>query len=490
MALDVNIKGPSTGTAQVSTDGEVYVTLPGRAADGTVRGGGEDAAGAVVMFVENDPGTTTGERLVRSPEADSDFRLRAAHDTILDRETFNYTAQNTGKHAHAFTTMTATVSAAGLLLNSGSGVATSTGMTFGTQGEFPCGMGVTHTYVETSVAFSATAPPANVVVDIGAFRRGATTAFAPGDGAFFRRTSAGMFGVISRSGVEVTTEAFNWAPSANTNYLLTISITEKRVRFWIDDVHMGVVENSGAGQPFSSATLPWSVRQANVGAAGGVFQTTITDYTVSLGGPLFADTLGVVGNRSLGSYQGLSGGTMGSLANYANSANPTAAVPTNTTAALGTGMGGQFWETDTLAVTTDGIIASYQVPAGTVAVQGRRLRINGVKVDSFVQTVLTGGGYVAQWCLAFGHTAVSLATTESASFATGTTKAPRRVPLGVQTVASGAAALTVLSTVQLTLQNPIYVNPGEFVQVVKKKIGTAPSAGVIGHLVTFDYSWE
>lgn len=94
-------------------------------------------------------------------------------------------------------------------------------------------------------------------------------------------------------------------------------------------------------------------------------------------------------------------------------------------------------------------------------------------------------GGVAQWSLAFGHTAVSLATAESA-----TTKAPRRVPLGLQAVASAAAAGAVLQTVTFTFQKGIYVNPGEFIQTVKKKIGTAPSAGVIGHIVTFDYGLE
>lgn len=53
----------------------------------------------------------------------------------------------------------------------------------------------------------------------------------------------------------------------------------------------------------------------------------------------------------------------------------------------------------------------------------------------------------------------------------------------------GAAALTLCGRVQQEFDSPIYVNPGEFVAIVKKKIGTAPSAGVIGHLVTFDYGW-
>ena len=52
-------------------------------------------------------------------------------------------------------------------------------MTFGTRAAFPAGMGAAVLYAETSAAFSAAIPPANVVVDIGMFLRGATTAFAP-----------------------------------------------------------------------------------------------------------------------------------------------------------------------------------------------------------------------------------------------------------------------------------------------------------------------
>ena len=113
------------------------------------------------------------------------------------------------------------------------------------------------------------------------------------------------------------------------------------------------------------------------------------------------------------------------------------------------------------------------------------MKVTGVTIESYVQTALTGGGYNAQWSLAFGHTAVSLATAEAA-----TTKAPRRIPIGVQTVASGALATAKLEVVSRTFSNPVYVNPGEFIAAVTKKVGTAPSAGVIAHIVTFDYSWE
>ena len=182
---------------------------------------------------------------------------------------------------------------------------------------------------------------------------------------------------------------------------------------------------------------------------------------------------------------------MGSLANYANSANPTAAVPTNTTAALGVGLGGQFWETFSLAVNTDGVITSFQVPAGTVNVQGRRLVVRGVGLTSYVQTVLVGGPQVRQFSLAFGHTSVSLAAAEGAA-----AKAARRIPLAgfTQAVTAAQAVSTIISQPGDAFIDfgdaPVFVNPGEFIQLVMKCVGTVGTSGTIAHVVTFVYGWE
>lgn len=485
----------SAGKANVDANYNLQVVTPGRTAAGVLVGGGEDAAGAVAVFTENDPGEVTGARLVRSPETDSDYRLRVVQDTFLDKESFNYTAQNTGKFSHNFTTLTATVSSAGLLTNSGNITTTTTGMTFGTFAEFPVGIGATATYCETSASVSAATVPTNVVVDFGLFRRGAANPFAPTDGVYFRANPAGWLGVVNRGGVE-TTVALPFTPVANQNYLFGITLSEKRARFWIDDVNHGSVEVPGSGQPFISTSLPFSIRHAIVGgAAAAGFQLKVTDYTITQGSGISAAPLDHVGSRMFGSHQGLSGGTLGSLASYANSANPTAAVPTNTTAALGSGLGGQFWETNTLAVNTDGIICSYQVPAGTTAVQGRRLVIRGVSLMSYVQTVLAGGPFVTQYSLAFGHTAVSLATAESASFTNATTKAPRRValPAFTQAVTAAQAVSTMVSQPggsSVRFDAPIFVNPGEFVALVAKHVGTVGTSGTIAHVVAFDYGWE
>lgn len=443
-------------------------------------------SGFVSMASENDDGSGIGTRYLLSPETDADYRLRVQTDTFLEDETFNYTAQNTGKHQYHNTTMTNVWGTGGLVTNGTSITTTTTGTRLRTYANFPFfSSGITQ-YIQFESSFS-NQPVANTIIDTGIFLDSATNPYTPTDGVYFRLTSAGLFGVINHNGSEISTAVLSFSYTNNKVYGFLIEVSNSKVNFWINNVLYGTIETPVAqAQPFMAAALPFAMRHVITGgAAGGVIQYTLRGYGISYGGGGIRKTIGELKNGIYGSYQGLSGGTMGTLANFANSANPTAVVPTNTTAALGTGLGGQFWETDTLAVTTDGVICSYQVPAGTVSVQGKRLKVNGVKIESFVQSALTGGGYNAVWSLAFGHTAVSLATAEAA-----TAKAPRRIALGTQSVASAAAALTQLQTINYSFQNPIYVNPAEFIAVVKKKVGTAPSAGVIAHYITFDYAWE
>ena len=174
------------------------------------------------------------------------------------------------------------------------------------------------------------------------------------------------------------------------------------------------------------------------------------------------------------------GTTVGITALYTNNTAPTAAVPTNTTAALGTGLGGHFTATATAAVNTDLIISSYQNPANGAAVTGKTLYLRGCWLDTYVQTALTGGGMNIVWYLSIGSTAVSEATTETA-----TTKIRRVIPLGVQTFAAAAAALVTGARIQVPLTDvPIF--PGEFVKVCCRYVGTAATAGAFGHLIGFD----
>jgi hypothetical protein len=485
MAVQITTGSSSTGKANVTATFDLQVRTPTD----------EATAGFAQISSENDDGSATGTRSCLSPETDSDYRLRTATDSLWDSETFNYTAANTGKHITRLTTFTVSYASGFFTTNAASVTTASSSAMLATYRHFPV-YGADQTYAEIAAGISA-AMPSGTTIDLGFFTNSGSTPFAPNDGAYIRITNAGVTGVVNYNGSETSTAVFkttdgvtNFAPAPNTTYHFVVSVNEREVEFWIDDTLRGTItiDATATGQPFIAGSLPFAVRHTISGAgAGGVVQLKLADYTISKGGynptRSWETTLAAAGYMG---YQGQSGHTMGSTANYANSANPTAAVPTNTTAALGVGLGGQFWETDTLAATTDGIICSYLNPAATANITGRCLIVRGVKISSHVQTVLgAGAGYVASYSLAFGHTALSLATTEAA-----TAKAPRRIALGFQTVPTTAAALTLLQTVEMRFDCPVVINPGEYIAVVKKKIGAAPASGTIAHLITFDCVFE
>lgn len=453
--------------------------------------------GAVRFFSENDAGTITGTPYLYSPETDDDFRLRIATEQILDTISFNHTAQQTNRYRALTTTMTVAESGGVLTTNASSITTTTTGVFCYSDAAYTVA-GAQILYAEFEAAFTA-AVTSNATIEFGLFNAAAaSTPYASADGVCFRLNSSGMTGVRINNTAETATSVFSFTHTINQAYKFVIVLNIRELGFWINDDLYATLDLDGTslGAASFQQTYRWYIRQAHVGAAGAVIQGKFSKITISSGGPDTNITPGeMAACRSENGNQLIVGSTVptGGTAllysqNYLNSANPTAAVPTNTTSALvASALGGQFWETDTLAVTTDGIIQSYQVANHTTSptVSLKKLVIYGITIDSHVQTALTGGGYVASWSLCFGHTAVSLATAEAA-----TTKAPRRIALGFQTVASGATALTLLNRITQRFDGcPIIVNPGEFVATVKKKIGTAPSAGTIAHVITFDCKW-
>lgn len=459
--------------------------------------------GDVAFFSEVDQGYISASRSVMSPEADFDFRLRMSLDLLLDDEMFNYTAQNTGKHSYLTTTMTNSWTAGQMTTNSGSIVTTTTGTVFQSYALFPIN-GTQTLSVDAQVTFSAQ-PTANTFVEFGPAIPGAQTV-APTDGIFFRLNSAGLQGIASFNGGEVSTGVFKlaagagtWVYTNNKHYEFICYASANAAMFWVNDggvngpVLLGLIElPTGTGSLCMAASVPFMFKQRITGGAGGAaLQATLTRYSVRQGGAVLASSSSEQGNRLYGSYQGLSGGTMGSLATYANSTNPTAAAPSNTalTANLPGGIGGQGNVTAAVAAATDGIWNSYQVPAGTVNIPGKRLVIKGVRLDA----VNTGAAVATtattiQFSLAFGHTAVSLATSEGAA-----AKAPRRIPLGIMTwaVAAAVGQGPQSGPIQITFANPIFVNPAEFIQLVGKfLVGTATASQTINFTMTYDYGWE
>ena len=60
----------------------------------------------------------------------------------------------------------------------------------------------------------------------------------------------------------------------------------------------------------------------------------------------------------------------------------------------------------------------------------------------------------------------------------------------METFAATAAVGALGAGVYMAFQNPIVVNPGEFVAIAAKNMGVVTSAGVITVLVTFDCRWQ
>lgn len=497
MAMDTSIVGALSGTgADVNASRQLKVVPE---TDVSANPGN---VGAVRMVSEVDPGHVTGAPALASPEVDVDSRLRVSSDLILDDESFNYTAQNTGKHSYLTTTMTNTWTAGQLTTNATSITTTTTGTVFATYAAFPT-TGLQTIAADFEIGFSAQ-PQTNSFIEFGLMIPGAQTV-APTDGVFFRLNSSGLQGVASFNGAEVSTGVFPladgagvWAYTNGKRYQFTVYIGGVRARFWVNDGSQSYLLGSiplpaAQGRMTMAAGLPLALKhRITGGAAGGVLQATLGAYTVRIGGTNLITNPGTQGARIYGGYQGLSGGAMGSLATYPNSTNPTAAAPSNTalTANLPAGLGGQGAVTAAVAAATDGIWGSYQVPAGTVAVQGRRLVIRGIRIDAVnngaaVATTAT----VVQFSLAFGHTAVSMATAEAAA-----AKAPRRIPLGFMTWAVGAAIGAQPQGGPLFVDlgdAPVFVNPGEFVALVGKfLIGTATASQVINFVWQPVYGWE
>ena len=460
--------------------------------------------GAVRSFSEVDSGSLTNIPQLWSPESDNDYRLRISQDLLQEEINFNYTAQDTGKYSYTTGTVVNAWTAGNMTTNSANTAvfSTGTGTQIATYAFFP-NLGTQTLSLDTECGFSAQ-PATNVFIEWGLGQVG-TNGAAPGDGVFFRLSSAGLQGIASSNGTETSTGVFplsggtgTWVYSNNKKYQFIAYMGGIGAEFWVNDgtgaVKLGSIPLPTAqGRICMSAGVQAFFKHRITGGSSSVaIQGLVGSMNVRLGGSNITSTASTQGNRLHGSYQGLGGGTLGGLATYVNSTNPTAAAPSNTalTANLPGGLGGQGAVTAAVAAATDGIWSSYQVPAGTVNIQGRRLVVRGIKLDAVnIGAAVATTATTIQFSLAFGHTAVSLATADGA-----TTKAPRRLAMGFMTwpVAAAIGQGPQAGPIFMDLGDaPIFVNPGEFIALVGKfLVGTATASQVIEFTYQPVYGWE
>lgn len=486
MTLPVNIIGSATlNPVEADASGNLLVNMP------TV----VSQAGMVGNLTVQDMGTVAGARTYRQMLESTVFRrLAIGQDMVLWYDSFAATAQNTAIWKAAATTFTFTQSAGYLNFNPGAVTTANSAQMYQSYRYFTLN-GNSGLEVIFNV-LTPTAPPANAQMEFGLFNANtASTPFTPADGVYFRLNSAGVFGVSNYAGVETVSGALVAAGSipVNTNLQFRMVITEQNAEFWWMNpagtmVYLGqVLTPAGNGQPGSSVSFPLSARLFFSGTAGSAWAPKISNTAVVAVDTQVGMTQGLANAISgLMGYQGQNGNAMGTTAIYSNSQAAGAGAAMTNTAAVSTGLGGQISVLPTLAVGTDGILCSFTNPAGTVAIPGRNLVITGVTIQGGVTTVLTGGPVLYAYSLAFGHTAVSLATAEGAL-----AKAPRRIALGLETYAVTAAVGAVGSAagVGRQFQSPIVVAPGESVAVVAKNLGVVTTLGVITILVTLDCYW-
>lgn len=477
--MGLQIQGYSNVVAEVNADRELAVatTLD------------EAKAGFSAALSEVDAGTVTGERTTRAFEASEDYRERVGIDSLRWNDRFVGAVLNSTLWTAPVTTATVTVAAGWLNLNAGASVASGAVARVTSYSSFPS-YGTVPLYWESVIQFTQL-PQTNNVCEWGEFI--STGVAAPTDGCFFRLDAAGEFRcVTSANGVEQQSAALDFSTlvgSVNSHHYLVV-INDDSASFWIDDVLVARVLRATAGYGVTaSGELPASFRNYNTAITAAAQIVKIAYCTVTYGdintGKSWLDTLACMGGNAT---QGQTGGTLGTTALYTNSLAAGAGfVATNTTAALGSGLGGQFSLQPTLAVPTDGIIQSYLNPLGTAAIPGRTLMIKGVRISAVVTTLFVGGPVILALSLAYGHTAVSLATTETA-----TSKAPRRIPLGIMTFAATAAvgAGADKGDIYIPFTVAVVVQPGEFLQVVGKNMGVVTSAGVITFEILFDPAAE
>ena len=468
----------TAGELQQDVNGNAKVNLP---VDKT-------KAGYVALTsIVHDGASGQVEPIVRPLEVSINKRLRVGLDNLWFQDRFSYALQWTAVWKSTLTTMTATHAPVGFLaLNGGNSVAINAVANYETRKMFPCynGAGLA---MEIIAAYTQPLQTGNIM-ELGMFQ--ALTTAAVLDGVLFRFNAGGAFlGVINFNGAETQVD-LGAVPAEDEAHSFGLRVEQEAVIFMVDGVVRGTIATpAGQSAPSNNMYQPIHFRNYNTSATSLAQQLQIGEVRVFMrdvgDSRGFAQAMAGMGGMGDQAHAGV---TQGSTALLTNSMAVAAGIAaTNTTAALGVGLGGQFSLLPTLVVGTDGIISSYLVPAATALVPGESLVINGVWIDAKVTTALTGGPLMFVMSLAYGGDAVSLAIAEAPN-----TKAYRRKPLGFLSfpVTAPVAAKPDEGRIYVSFASPIMVNPGEYVAIAAKNIGTVTTAGVVTFLIGFDSHWE
>jgi hypothetical protein len=442
-------------------------------------------------------GSTGAARLCRQTEINVNHRIRFGTDNILFQDSFEYNAQASGiwnAAASASPAVSFSYTSSSVFLNSGSTTGAGATALLSTWKYFPLYNGV-GLLLEMDLNVPQVTD-ATTTIEFGLFQ--ATGTSTPSDGVFFRLTNNTLYGVLNYGGTE-TTLNLSGVQTINIFKPYTIRVEQELTTFWIDGTMLGGIATPAAQagpcistyQPITFRTIGTSTTASTVKV--GETRLFIQDVTTNRPWSQVMSGMGLHGS------QGYGGMTQGTTAYYTSDMAIGAGIAlANATQATYVGLGGQFDVLPTLAANTDGILCYFRVPIGSSTVAGRSLVITGIKIQGFVTTALTNAAPVIySYSLAYGATALTLAQTEAAGGAS-TTKAYRRVPIGVEQYGINAAIGVLgkssndfgMNGLNMKFDSPIMANQGEYVTIAVKNVGTVTTAGVITILVAVDSYWE
>jgi len=425
----------------------------------------------------NQPGLPASGRdykLNRLLRASPDGYSKAGIPTPVFYDSTEGAAVDTNRWIQTTTTMTITQSAnAGILFNAGSSAAATVGAMQQTQNHYPV---VGRSALAARYRLKPSLHFSNNLIELGFGTPASATAASIGDGAVWRKDGTGQWvPVISINGSEVlgtpiSNATFVASIVGGTDYaLFEVFLEETRASFRITTtggVIVGSEQSIDFGTmsgTFGTTQLPGMVRTYNSAATGTAVQITLSQSSVWLTDIAAPPWQQIQVGMQHGSITSPTAYTQ--LANYANSAAPASAALSNTAAGYAT-LGGQWQFAAVAGAETDYALFAIAIPSPfTFFCTG--VRIAAFNLGAAVATTPT----LLQWGLAFGSSAVSLAT--------GAPYSPFRKAIGAHSFPVGAAiGANATPDVQWQGLEPVF--PGRFLHIIlKMPIGTATASQII-----------
>ncbi|TXH14231.1 MAG: hypothetical protein E6R03_09755 [Hyphomicrobiaceae bacterium] len=432
-------------------------------------------SGYAVIAGESHDGATGEARLVRTARVSTDGRLRVGVDAIYWQDTFNHAQQDTSAYQVVSATATTAMTGGYWVFNSGNSVASGAVARIQTYKTFPL-----NAFSSLEVGFRlrfAALPQTNNVCEFGLGF--ATTTTTPTDGVYFKLTSGGVLqGVMNINGTETTTAAMTSFTANEVKYYRMV-IDQDRIEFYIDGVLEGVILGPTTAPAVSFArALPLLMRLYNSAAVSTAQRLEVADVCIAMRDIDHGRPYPMIQSGNLcNAISTMRGVAPGQTANYANTAAPTSATLSNTAAGYTT-LGGQWQFAAVAGAETDYVLFGFQVTAAAAASANKNLFITGIRIETVnLGAAVATTATVLQWGLGIGGTAVSLVTADSA---TAGSRAARRIALGLQSFAIGAAIGTVATPIVHSFQTPLVAEAGTFVHVIlKMPVGTATASQIV-----------